>query len=218
MNNTQTILKDNLFDNKKEKQTFFYENDKDKRFFKSTLIKVDERLIEEVSRSSSGFEEKQLSYEYTATFLEKDDTEKSYKVEQKPAMIGEDYYYILDKNDNIEHIFSYFEKEKLKDFITIAYNIEKPKRSLLSKIFLRNSNSFMLSEMILSPFITMTALFWSYSWYYNVDHFSSFETPLFLTILSFIIPAIYYELQFKLSNKYDQFDKQYIDNVYSQFD
>lgn len=131
-------------------------------------------------------------------------------------MIGEDYYYILDKNDNIEHIFSSSEKEKLKDFITIADNVEKPKRSLLSKLFLRNG--FMLSEMILSPFITMTALFWSYSWYYNVDKFSSLETPLFLTILSFIIPAIYYELQFKLSNKHDQFDQQYIDNVYSQFD
>ena len=214
MNITETMLKNNLFDNEEKGKTFFYKNNENKRFFKSTLVRVDERIIEIASKTDLGFEDKQLCCEYTAIFLEKDGTEKSYKVEKKPAMIGADYYYIL--NDNIEHIFSSSEKEKLKDFITIADNVEKPKRSLLSKLFLRNG--FMLSEMILSPFITMTALFWSYSWYYNVDKFSSFETPLFLTILSFIIPAIYYALQFKLSNKHDQFDQQYIDNVYSQFD
>lgn len=210
------MLKNNLFDNEEKGKTFFYKNNEDKRFFKSTLVRVDECIIEMASKKNLGFEDKQLCFEYTAIFLEKDGAEKSYKVEQKPALIGEDYYYILDINDNIERIFLSSEKEKLKDFITIADNVEKPKRSLLSKLFLRNG--FMLSEIVFSPFIIMAILLWSYLWYYNLDKFSSFETPLSLCILSFIIPTIYYALQFKLWKKYDQFDQRYIDNVYSQFD
>lgn len=216
MNNTKTILKNNLFDNKKEKQTFFYKNNENKRFLKSTLLKVDERIIEKTSKTNSGFEDKQLCYEYTATFLEKDGAEKSYKVEQKPALIGEDYYYILDSNDNLEHIFLSSEKEKLKDFITIADNVEKPKRSLLSKLFLRNG--FMLSEIVFSPFIIMATLFCSYSLYHNINAFPDFNISAIFCVLSFMIPAVYYGLQFKLWKKYDQFDQQYIDNVYSQFD
>lgn len=217
MNITETMLKNDLFDNEEKKgQTFFYKNNENKRFLKSTLVRVDERIIERSSKTELGFEDKQLSCEYTATFLEKDGAEKSYKVEQKPALIGEDYYYILNENDNIEHIFLSSEKEKLKDFITIADNVEKPKRSLLVKLFLRNG--FMLSEMILSPFMTMAILLLFYLGYYNIDSIYDFEMPLSLCILSLIIPTIYYVLQFKLSNKYDQFEQQYIDNVYSQFD
>ncbi len=216
MNITETMLKNNLFDNEEKGKTFFYKNNENKRFFKSTLVRVDERIIEMASKTDLGFEDKQLCCEYTATFLEKDGTEKAYKVEKKPALIGEDYYYILNENDNIEHIFLSSEKEKLKDFITIADNVEKPKRSLLVKLFLRNG--FMLSEMILSPFMTMAILLLFYLGYYNIDSIYDFEMPLSLCILSLIIPTIYYVLQFKLSNKYDQFEQRYIDNVYSQFD
>lgn len=216
MNITETMLKNNLFDNKEKGKTFFYKNNENKRFFKSTLVRVDERIIEMASKTNLGFEDKQLCYEYTATFLEKDGAQKSYKVEQKPALIGDDYYYILDSNNNIEHIFLSSEKEKLKNFITIADNVEKPKRSLLVKLFLRNG--FMLSEMILSPFMTMAILLLFYLGYYNIDSIYDFEMPLSLCILSLIIPTIYYVLQFKLSNKYDQFEQRYIDNIYSQFD
>lgn len=218
MNKTQTILKNNFFDSgiENKNKTFFYKNDKDKRFFKASLVKVDERIIERESKTNSGFEEKHLAYEYTATFLEKDGAEKSYKVEQKPALIDEDYYYILDGNDNIEHIFLSSEKEKLKDFITIADNVEKPKRSLLSKLFLRNG--FMLSEIVFSPFIIMATLFCSYSWYHKTNAFPDFNISAIFCALSFMISAVYYGLQFKLWKKYDQFDQQYIDNAYSQFD
>ena len=216
MNITETMLKNDLFDNEEKKgKTFFYKNNENKRFLKSTLVRVDERIVERASKTELGFEDKQLCCEYTATFLEKDGAERSYKVEQKPALIGEDYYYILDNNDNIEHIFLSSEKEKLKDFITISDNVEKPKRSLLSKLFLRNG--FMLSEIVFSPFIIMATLFCSYSWYYNINALPDFNISAIFCVLSFMIPAVYYGLQFKLWKKYDQFDQVYIDNVYSQF-
>lgn len=216
MNITETMLKNNLFDNEEKGKTFFYKNNENKRFFKSTLVRVDERIIEIASKTDLGFEDKQLCCEYTAIFFEKDGTEKSYKVEKKPAMIGADYYYILNDNDNIEYIFLSSEKEKLKDFITIADNAEKLKRSLLSKLFLRNG--FMLSEIVFSPFLIIATLFCSYAWYHNINAFPDFSTSAIFCVLSFMIPAVYYGLQFKLWKKYDQFDQQYIDNVYSQFD
>lgn len=199
-------------------ENFFYKNDENKRFFKSTLVRSDEYVIEKEYEHQSGFKGKQLCYEYTATFLEQDGIERTYQTKTMPISIGQDYYYILDANDKIDHIFSSLQKEKLIPFITVPPNtIRKTLKSSILNFFIRNSFTF--SEMALSPLRLFIILLPIYLFYTHINQIHSTGVrATYIGIFSFITPVIYYLLQIKLyDKKYSKLEDDYINKIYDKF-